>query len=75
MACTEERENKVNCLHLFTYGAQNTSLSGLSVDYTFALNNDMILNKVHSVNMTEQIGRRKKENPLNSYDYSSLKGT
>ena len=58
MACTEERENKVNCLHLFTYGAQNTSLSGLSVDYTFALNNDLILKKVNSVNMTEDIGRR-----------------
>ena len=58
MACTEERENKVNCLHLFTYGAQNASLNGLSVDYTFALNNDLILKKLNSVTMTEQIGRR-----------------
>ena len=42
----EKKGKKVILLaFVYTYSAQNTSVSGLSVDYTFALNNDLILKK------------------------------
>ena len=42
-----KNENKVILLvFVYTCSAQNTSLNGLSVDHTFALNNDLILKKV-----------------------------
>lgn len=71
------KENKVNCLHLFTgifkYSVIKTSLNGLSVDFTLTLNNGLISKKAKSVNMTEQIGGREQESPY-SCDYCSLTG-
>ena len=71
------KENKVNCLHLFTaiftYSVIKTSLNGLSVDFTLTLNNGLILKKAKSVNMTEQIGGREQESPY-SCDHCSLTG-